>query len=67
MNDYPHERYGRCAMDERGTKYDPTRCAYEVANAWRYHQCTRPSGHGDRGLFCKVHARKYASTSETTP
>ena len=58
MNDYPRERYGRCAMDERGTKYDPTRCAYEVYGGWRSYQCKRPSGHGDRGLFCKQHARK---------
>ena len=46
MNDYPRERYGITIsnMNPRGTKYDPTRCAYEVAGGWRYHQCTRPSG-----------------------
>ena len=67
MNDYPLERYGVCAMDERGTKYDPTRCACTVSGNWRWHQCTRPSGHGDRALFCKQHARKFPAISETTP
>ena len=58
FHDYPHKRYGVGAMNPRGTKYDPTRCAYEVYGGWRSYQCKRPSGHGDRGLFCKQHARK---------
>ena len=66
MNDYPRKRYGQHIMHGFGRKYDPTRCAYEVGNGWRYHQCKRPSGHGDRGLFCKQHARKFpASVKET--
>lgn len=67
MSKYPYERYGMCAMDEHGTKYDPKRCACEVVSAWRWYQCTRPSGYGDRALFCKQHARKYPATSESKP
>ena len=65
FHDYPHKRYGVGAMNPRGTKYDPTCCASAVyVDNWRSHQCTRPSGHGDRALFCKQHARKYPAAEK---
>ena len=70
MHDYPRERYGITISNRnpRGTKYDSTRCAYEVWECYGYsHQCRNSRGHGDRALFCKVHARKYPATSESKP
>ena len=41
--------------------YDPELCAYEVYDKkqrWHpFQQCSRPNGHGVRGLYCKQHAK----------
>ena len=39
----------------------------EFNQGWRSYQCKRPSGYGERALFCKQHARKYPATSESKP
>ena len=51
--EYPLARYDFYT----DTPYDPARCA---AEDWpSYDQCRHPAGLGDRGLFCKRHARLY--------
>jgi hypothetical protein len=43
---------------------DVSRCAEEVATPPYYidfHQCTRKRGHGPDGLYCKQHAKGYAT------
>ncbi len=71
MNDYPKKAYGAWAANPNGYPYDATRCAQEVheARGWHYYQCSRKPGHGDRGLFCKVHARRHpaADAPKVTP
>lgn len=64
MNKYPKERYGAWAGDPKGHPYDPKRCAQEVWPAtmcygWAPYQCSRRNGYGERGLFCKQHAKEH--------
>jgi hypothetical protein len=51
-------RYNRWASNPRGTKYDPTRCAYEVYGGWIMYQCQRKPGAGPDNLYCKQHAKR---------
>lgn len=52
-------RYAAWAGDPKGTPWDPTRCAYEVADhtGFHFYQCSRRAGHGPAGLYCKQHAK----------
>ena len=61
MNEYPKQRYGAWSGNPKGYPFNPDRCAYEVGDAWHFWQCHRPSGHGDRALFCKQHAKRHPS------
>lgn len=48
---YGHSLWGK-------SKFNPARCAYEVATDTRapnYLQCNRKPGHGPDGLYCKQH------------
>ena len=54
-------RYGQWAGNEKGSCYDPARCAYEVypkQNGWVPYQCRRERGSGPANLYCKQHAKK---------
>ncbi len=66
MNYYPMKAYGVWAGNKCGIAYVETRCAEEVAvpHSWEYRQCSRKGGHGDRGLFCKAHARRHPVTED---
>ena len=67
MSDYPLKRYGQWAGYPTGVAYNPNRCAYPVSDGRRTpfnHQCSKPKGHGDRGLFCKQHARKFPAAEK---
>jgi hypothetical protein len=45
----------------KGTLEGPKRCIKAVwpSPGWHEMQCSRPRGHGYKGLFCKQHARQY--------
>lgn len=43
-------------------KEDVTKCFEEVMDGWHFHQCYRKRGHGENGLYCKQHAKKYEKT-----
>lgn len=48
--------------------YKPGKCAESVREPgrWpRYPQCSRDSGHGAKGLYCKQHAKTYPDLSDT--
>lgn len=48
--------YGQWAGNERGIPADPARCCEEVYDRFvKFHQCTRPRGHGPEKAFCKQH------------
>lgn len=52
-------RYNVWAGNPKGTPEDPARCVEEVGYGDRgaqHHQCIRPRGHGEGGLYCKQHA-----------
>ena len=52
--------YNKWAGHPQGTRYDSTRCAYEVWDQGRgcmSWQCSRKRGHGPDGLYCKTHAK----------
>ena len=54
-------RYNEWAGNSRGTAFDPTRCAAEIAVGGRsclFKQCSKKPGHGHALLYCKQHARK---------
>lgn len=58
--EYPKERYRVWGGQPRGVAYDPELCAEDVQDGGRSplsHQCCRKNGFGDRGLFCKQHAK----------
>jgi hypothetical protein len=66
MFEYPRKMYGDNSWI-KGKPYDPKRCAKEVwpLAGWGSRQCTRPSGHGDRELFCKQHAKRMSDLPES--
>ena len=37
--------------------WEEGRCAYKVWGWMTHYQCTRKSGHGPAGLYCKQHAK----------
>lgn len=52
--------YGKWAGNNRGVLENVTRCIAEVwGNGFISYQCSRKRGHGENGLYCKQHARKY--------
>lgn len=62
-------RYFRSLANPEGAE-DPTRCVHtrEWAHTskWEKRQCSRKRGHGRKGLYCRQHARKSASTAEVS-
>ena len=53
-------RYGRSDGWYTPSRYKPLHCAWEVSEPPYYldsHQCSRSTGHGPDGLYCKQHAR----------
>jgi len=50
-------RYNQWAGNPNGWKFNPKQCAYEACCNFDFYQCSRPSGHGPDGLYCKQHAR----------
>ena len=53
-------RYGARAGIHAGNAYADGYCAYEVGAYAQWpiaHQCSRKSGHGPGGLYCKQHAK----------
>ena len=64
MNGYPLKTYGVWAGNPEGTPYDPNRCADMVFTGFRIRQCSRKPGHGDRGLFCKQHAKQHPAKED---
>ena len=66
MQEYPQKVYGAWGGNPKGNPYKPDRCAKALfGNAWDVgRQCSRPSGHGDRGLFCKQHAKRHPAEPE---
>lgn len=64
MNEYPKKRYGKWAGNNAGYAYKPDRCAEEVRRGWLFGQCSRKNGHGDRGLFCKQHAKHHPAQEQ---
>ncbi len=49
--------YGQWAGNQAGHKPDYSRCCVEVSNrgTMRFHQCSRPNGHGPDGAHCSIH------------
>lgn len=60
-------RYGTWAGNEKGHRYDPERCAYEVMQ-WNdlFSQCSRKPGYGPDSLYCKQHAKIVKKKEEYT-
>ena len=60
-------RFGAWAGDPDGSPEDPTRCVEEV---WQqigpFYQCLRKRGYGERGEYCKQHAKKHLATPPVT-
>ena len=61
MREYPQDVYGDWAGNPKGHPYDPEHCAERVypKRGMVSYQCNRKKGHGDRGLFCKQHAKRH--------
>lgn len=68
MRDYPKTRpeaeafrYNKWSGNPKGTQWDPSRCAEQVAayfGRWpSYRQCWKKPGHGPSGLYCWLHAK----------
>jgi hypothetical protein len=62
MTHTPLRRYGVWSGNPKGYRYKPDQCSIQVSDgtAWaaaNAHQCSRKSGHGDGGMFCKQHAK----------
>ena len=36
---------------------DTTRCIQRIFGSYSSHQCQRKRGHGEKGLYCKQHAK----------
>ena len=53
-------RYDIWAGNPKGIKEDKTKCIQSVSDytGWHRYQCSRKRGHGDKGLYCKQHAKK---------
>ena len=51
--------YGRNAAC-KGAKENVACCIAEIAHDYFFCQCSRKRGHGEKGLFCKQHAKKIA-------
>jgi len=53
------DKYGDWAGNTAGSKPDFKRCCEEVSDystGWpRYHQCSKPRGHGPGLAYCKIH------------
>lgn len=55
--------YGKWAGFPSGYPEDPTRCITQVLSSLigdHGHQCPRPRGYGEKGLYCRQHAKKAA-------
>ena len=50
-------KYNRWAANPKGDSYRMGYCAYEVWWAVSSYQCSRKSGYGPDGLYCKQHAK----------
>ena len=54
--------YGAWAGNPVGTPEDTTRCIEEVMESGRgsfFYQCRKKRGHGEGGLYCKIHDPEY--------
>lgn len=54
--------YGAWAGNPKGTPENTTQCIEEVMEKGRgigFYQCTKKRGHGEGGLYCKVHDPEY--------
>jgi len=49
--------YNVWAGNPKGVKEDKTRCIEEVFDNFVSYQCQRKRGYGEKGLFCKQHAK----------
>ena len=55
-------KYNVWAGNPNGQAYVEGRCAGEVWHNYLFFQCSKKSGHGPDGLYCKQHANKYFPT-----
>lgn len=60
------KRYGCWAGFPEGHAERLTDCVEEVQDdsSRLFRQCSRKRGHGDKGLYCKQHAKKYVSFND---
>ena len=49
--------YNKWAGNPKGVKEDKTLCIEEIFRGFVPHQCNRKRGYGEKGLFCKQHAK----------
>ena len=68
MLDYPKTReetkkipYRSIYSNNYHVPYDEDLCAFQVADGY---QCSRKSGHGHDGLYCKQHAKMIAKAEQ---
>jgi hypothetical protein len=51
-------RYNIWGGNPKGSRFNKTKCAYELMDNWLLRQCRRNSGYGPDGLYCKQHAKE---------